>query len=655
MSQIEYSTVLPADNDGQKTTAIPIDQTANATWVTPVHIASSGVQMPVDIQNSVGYDPVDDMMKVKSYQKKWKTDFGGTALDTSRWTLVQTGSGQTVTVSGGELTIATGVTANAETIIMSNEMFTIPFKAMFGFYISQKIANQEFYMEAVSVDPSTGQPDGKDLAAWRISGTDSTTTTYGVYQVNANTIGVQSSGSSTINAVTSYSIAELELFEDEAWFHSRQMDSANGRNNSYVKHQNIPNPMNYFKVRLRAKNGATAPASTTNFKFQFVNVADYAELTAEITAGRGNAALGQAIGVNAMSVATHGVSQSTGSDGYPWNVSLFPGYPSGRMDYARSQTNLEFAAAMRQSTPLKGVDIPVWQYLRYAPVASAAGTVMCNDPRGTGRYIYIIYSITSFWRYDVYTDTYQQLASPNALGGSGTWGAGTCMRFDASKNQIWLLNGYTTTAGFGVYDIATDVWTQKTGPAVAWATDAQLIHPDTTVAATTASDDYIYLAGNNATTFKRYSISANTWSDMAVAPGTLGAGLMAFWAYNQDVNSIYVFRGGGTATLYKYSISGNTWSTVTIRPTIETFNTGSCGSYYQDKGMYIFQKDNTHRLYAFNIATSEIEPAGIVPYVGGTAIAGDGLADVKTPDGTTFIYFRRHSATEFFRTMIHWM
>jgi hypothetical protein len=247
-----------------------------------------------------GYDTQDQMVKVKSTQKKWKADFSGSALDTTKWEPVQTGSGHSITVTGGELTINTGTTINTETIIRSRDYFTIPFKSLFGFYVSQKIANQEFWMEVVSVDPNTGLPDGKEQAAWRIAGNDNLTTTNGVYVVQTSSMTALASTSSAINAVTAYSMLEIEAFADECWFHARNMDNVSGRTASYVRHQSIPNPNAYYKVQLRAKNLGTAPASTTAYKFNFVNVVDYAELTAEITAGRGNTAVGQAIATQVL-------------------------------------------------------------------------------------------------------------------------------------------------------------------------------------------------------------------------------------------------------------------------------------------------------------------------------------------------------------------
>lgn len=43
------------------------------------------------------------------------------------------------------------------------------------------------------------------------------------------------------------------------------------------------------------------PATGTDLKLQFVTVADYAELTTEITAGRGQSVAGQGLGVNVLS------------------------------------------------------------------------------------------------------------------------------------------------------------------------------------------------------------------------------------------------------------------------------------------------------------------------------------------------------------------
>jgi hypothetical protein len=35
-----------------------------------------------------GYDPIEDMLKVKSVQKKWRDSFLGSGIDATKWTSV---------------------------------------------------------------------------------------------------------------------------------------------------------------------------------------------------------------------------------------------------------------------------------------------------------------------------------------------------------------------------------------------------------------------------------------------------------------------------------------------------------------------------------------------------------------------------------------
>jgi hypothetical protein len=57
-------------------------------------------------------------------------------------------------------------------------------------------------------------------------------------------------------------------------------------------------------------------------------------------------------------------------------------------------------------------------------------------------------------------------------------------------------------------------------------------------------------------------------------------------------------------------------------------------------------------MFYFDLATSVMYPGGVWPYTSGGAIIGDGLCYVKTPDGAEYLYYRRQSGTEFWRTLI---
>lgn len=58
----------------------------------------------------------------------------------------------------------------------------------------------------------------------------------------------------------------------------------------------------------------------------------------------------------------------------------------------------------------KQVDLPVWEWTRFAPVASAATSAMCAGEGVAERFIY--YLSTTFYRYDTWYDSWQQLATP---------------------------------------------------------------------------------------------------------------------------------------------------------------------------------------------------------------------------------------------------
>ncbi len=59
----------------------------------------------------------------------------------------------------------------------------------------------------------------------------------------------------------------------------------------------------------------------------------------------------------------------------------------------------------------KVVDVPVWELMSQAPVSTGAGSATCFSDGASERYIYYM-SPSVFYRYDTYTDSYQQLATP---------------------------------------------------------------------------------------------------------------------------------------------------------------------------------------------------------------------------------------------------
>lgn len=287
---------------------------ASGTLLTMRTTDTAGVHTPH--QRIMGYDAADDMLKVKSVQKKFRDSFPGSSLNATNWDS-SIGTGGTISVTGGTLVMGSGTTANSSTSVTSKEVFTVPFRLSFQLTLSQRIANQSFYVEAISVNPVTGVPDGLHTASYLFDGTSAT---QAKYEVQNSGLTRLTSGASTVVTTAGTGIYEIEPFSDEAWFHAGTLDSTAGRANSYRRHQQIPDPNALYKIRLRWLNGGTAPASNTNATLQFVACQDYAELTAEITAGRGQVVAGQAVGVAVVSMPTTSVN-NTAQNNIFWNDS----------------------------------------------------------------------------------------------------------------------------------------------------------------------------------------------------------------------------------------------------------------------------------------------------------------------------------------------
>ena len=205
-----------------------------------------------------------------------------------------------------------------------------------------------------------------------------------------------------------------------------------------------------------------------------------------------------------------------------------------------------------------------------------------------------------------------------------------------------------------------------TAAAAANATDvtlaAQMISVVT--ASTSLWYDHMYLVGSNAAVMYRYSLSANLWyttSANAGNPaipaitGTVGLGGKIEWLPSTAAKKekLWIVRGGATSTVYMYDLVSNSFSTETYYPATETFTTGTYIAVRQianKNAKMILQKDATMRLRVGDPQTSTLEPMGTqYLYPTSTAITGDRLCCLTSPDGVEFIYMGLHSSAAFVR------
>lgn len=232
----------------------------------------------------------------------------------------------------------------------------------------------------------------------------------------------------------------------------------------------------------------------------------------------------------------------------------------------------------------------------------------------------------------------------------------------------WINYQVRIVSGTGIGQIRTITDNDATSLTVATWT----VTPDSTsVYIIESNDDTIYVAGNNAVTMYKYSISGNSWSVMApttargAAPSTgmcldwvseTGNDVWALESDIQDGRYIYSMRGGASALIDRFDIAGGTagagaWSAVTYIGT-ETFTTGS--SAFQS-GQYLYiKKDATNRFFRFDIVGNQMGSFTTNLYTDGTAVLGQKLW-VKNLDPTEnikWVYSLGNTLTVLHRVMI---
>jgi len=305
------------------------------------------------------------------------------------------------------------------------------------------------------------------------------------------------------------------------------------------------------------------------------------------------------------------------------------------------------------------IDLPCWEVLQ--PLVGGAGAaatpgILVNDKRGTNRFVYYLFSATSFWRYDTQANTFQQLASPPG----GTTGAGTALVFDPSQNSsgyVWaLISSGTGAPTWQYYNIAANAWTARsvTNLPATFGTDAALSHTCSTYNVA-GDDDFIYLIGNNATVFYRYSIAGNSWSSALTAcTGTSGAGCALLWMPGWDTDRIVRIRGTASATIDYYSVLNNNWTAITYVPATETFTTGSqCVSRGMANDQIFIEKDATLRIYRLDLGDATLTPVATEYLVAtGAALVGDRFVYVQEANGIEFLYFGLSTSANFMRTAL---
>ncbi len=293
-----------------------------------------------------GYAPVgvylgdgSGVLQVGSVLEKWVDDFGGSAIDPTLWDVYPGGTyassgdsginarplntlngsgvstGITATVTNSELQIVMGTTANAEYWMVSKKMFTSPLDLYIGMRLSQRIANNSVWFELVECDPDTGELVPHLTVAGEVRNRGSMVfdgTAAGAYAIQAtcDDSGISNVVTTTTGTTTAADVdVLLEMRPQDLVLSSVPMDSVAARTGSALRlSKQVPDANKAYKIRIRIRNGGTAPASSTTLTLYRVLAMDVQEITAEVTSGRGDNVAGKAMAVNITSSATVPVS-----------------------------------------------------------------------------------------------------------------------------------------------------------------------------------------------------------------------------------------------------------------------------------------------------------------------------------------------------------
>lgn len=215
--------------------------------------------------------------------------------------------------------------------------------------------------------------------------------------------------------------------------------------------------------------------------------------------------------------------------------------------------------------------------------------------KGDGDYFYITRGnyADDFIRYNSKTGEMKKMAVTPV----GAY-SGASLVYDSTANKIYFTGGYFVQK-FYVYDIATNVWSEVT-------TDPTPAVIDYGSSMVYDGSRYIYLnRGGNNTNFYRYDTQGNAgsrWSTMAVAPGGLGYGAELVL----NGNYIYSLQGQNVSNnpFYRYDISANSWSNPAVADlNIDVYNDGFA-SYGGDGNIYVARAENDNDFYKYSIANN---------------------------------------------------
>jgi hypothetical protein len=267
---------------------------------------SSANRMPVALPDN--QTSASGAVLIGNSKNKIRDEFPSGGLDPAVWETIAVGAGMTVTTGNGTtgsyLRIQSGVTANSETILRTQEIVTLPVRLAAFVTASQRIANQELFVELIEVDsagnPATvaaAQPNAgnwRNHASTKFDGTSATTALTTVRAGGAPEFVSAANTTQTTVATGAdpnffpVGYVEMQVSGEHVALLQGAIDTTGAATVARRVTQAAPDPSKFYKLQIRARNLGTAPASTTDWRVHAVRLFDYTRTTVEVIGGPGH-------------------------------------------------------------------------------------------------------------------------------------------------------------------------------------------------------------------------------------------------------------------------------------------------------------------------------------------------------------------------------
>lgn len=230
----------------------------------------------------MGLAPHLDPQVVSTQRNVYREEFVGSQLsDLANWTIVPgTGQAVAITATNGapQLQIDSG-TAVGETVATHTKPIHLPCRIMFNVTVSQRIANQEVYLELVDTVDQT------HVVRFLLDGTTNTTCKADTTNAGQSATGPVSGGNYGAIASSSPLLYRFEVRADEVSFFTITPNTNGILSTHTTRHTDLPDPNRTYNVRIRVKNLAVVTNTTVTIRHVLIH--ELTESEVSILAGAG--------------------------------------------------------------------------------------------------------------------------------------------------------------------------------------------------------------------------------------------------------------------------------------------------------------------------------------------------------------------------------